>query len=316
MGVVAAAWATAAVGAASAAYGASQNSKAAKANQNAYDQTRDDYASRLKLAAEGAAALNEQYNSIVGERPGLSWEEFVKDKIRAINDPFLREFYTKAKKEDYEQLREFAKMATTDNVENLQAAADKISNGRWNEMIDKRNELVLNTDASSRYARAYELSAPIRTDASTVKYEGGKLIEGQRADKQAFSIANEVQTQVEQEQKADLRALETDRLGAAERQAEKARGFMEFFDATGYATAAEADRTKLVHGYQQMDEERAFSLYEMFAGAAAGITPGDPNYQNAGPGNELISGGIKLATTGLSNYGNAQKQQKTTSTTY
>ena len=298
-----------------AAYGAYQNNQAANANEEAQALSRQDYAKRLQEAGRIAKELNDQYNQIVGERPNLSWESFIGDKIKAINDPFLREFYTNAKKEDFDRMREFAQKATTDNVENLQSAADKLSNGKWKEIIDKRDNLVLNTDAASRMARTYELAAPVRTGASTVKYDSkGQLVEGQRADKQAFSVAQEVQTQIEQEQKQDLRQLENDRLNAAASQTAKASQFMQFFDATGYATAAESDRTNLVNGYQAVDESRAFDIYKMFAGASSGIAPVQPTYQSSGAGNELISAGVKLGSQYISNNYGLKKQPMTGNT--
>ena len=311
----AAAWIGLAVAAGSAYSGYSQNKKAEEANEQAQTLSRQDYAARLQEAGRIAKELNAQYNEIVGERPNLSWESFIGDKIKAINDPFLREFYTNAKKEDFERMREFAKAATTDNVDNLQEAADKLSNGKWKEIIDKRDNLVLNTDAASRMARTYELAAPVRTGASTVKYDSkGQLVEGQRADKQAFSVAQEVQTQIEQEQKQDLRQLENDRLNAAASQTAKASQFMQFFDATGYATAAESDRTNLVNGYQAVDESRAFDIYKMFAGASSGIAPVQPTYQSSGAGNELISAGVKLGSQYISNNYGPKKQPMTGNT--
>jgi len=309
-----AAWASVAISAASAAYGAKQNSDAKKANSQMANESKEDYAARLRAAGVMAAEFEKQYNELTESRPGLSWESFVRDKIKAINDPFLRQFYTTAKQEDFDRLREFAKAATNDNVSNLEAVADRLSGGKWKETIDKRNELVFNTNAAGRMARSYELAAPVRTAASTVRYDDkGQLIEGQRADKQAFQIATEVQTEIEREQKQDLRHLETDRLSAAQSQVEKARGFMEFFDATGYATAVEADRSKLVHDYQIADEDRAFEIYKMFAAGASDITPTQPTYQNPGAGNALITSGVSGVTSGLSAYSDKQKADKTAS---
>lgn len=303
-------WAGVAVAAGSAIMGAKQNADAADENERRAGESKKDYANRLKAAAEVAKKMSKEYDEIVENRPGLSWESFVRDKMRSLNDPFLRDAYTNAKKQDFENMRAFADAATSDNVENLQEVADRLSGGRWKDIIDQRDKLVLETDAAERYARTYELAAPVRTGASTVKYDNkGNLIEGQRSDKQAFQIANEVQTDVEREQKSDLRQLETDRLSAAESQVEKARSYLGFFDATGYATAAEADRSNLVHGRQQTDEERQFELFKLFAGAAAGITATQPSYVNPGVGNELISSGMQLASSSISAYNNKPKGQ-------
>jgi hypothetical protein len=299
----------AAIGLGTAAVGAYQNSKESKANDERFQISREDYETRLKESAKIMAGMESEYNALLEERPDLRWSEFVKDKTRALADPALREFYTQAKEEDFDVMRQLAKAASGDNLDNVISLADELSGGKWKDYVDKRNELVMETNAADRYARSYELAAPVRTGASTVKYDDqGQLIEGQRADKQAFDIATEVDTQIKQEQKQDLRLLQQDTLGAAERQTERARDFMGFFDATGYATAAEADRSALLHDYQQTDEQRQFDLYKMFAGAAAGITPTDPRYVSPTGGNELISSGVKLASNSLSNYGNQTKQ--------
>lgn len=308
MGAIAA-WATVAIAAGSAYAGSQQNKKEAEQNARLEEEAKTDYAARLKLAGNTAKEMEREYNEIVKDRPNLSWESFIGDKIKAINDPYLRQFYSQAKAQDFEALRSFAKVASQDNVANLQKAADDLSGGRWKEITDKRNELVMQTDAGARMARAYELAAPVRTGASTVRYDDqGRLIEGQRADKQAFSVAQEVQTATEQEQKADLRQLETDRLSAAQSQTQKADQFMQFFDPTGYATAAEADRTALVNNYQKTDEERQFEMYKLWAQASSGIQPVQPNY-TTGAGNELIAAGVKTGSDALSAYSSYKRGQ-------
>jgi hypothetical protein len=310
MGAIAA-WASLALAAGSTAYGVSQNKKEEEANAQMQGESKKDYAARLKMAGKIAGEMEKEYNKIVEQRPGLSWESFMRDKIKAISDPYLRQFYTNAKVQDWDMLRAFAKSATSDNVDSLMASADKLSGGRWKEITDQRDKLVLETDAGARMARAYELAAPVRTGASTVRYDDqGRLIEGQRADKQAFSLAQEVVTATEQEQKADLRQLETDRLGAAQSQVQKADQFMQFFDPTGYATAAESDRSSLVHGYQNADEERQFELYKLFAQSAGGITPTQPQY-TSGAGNAAIAAGVKLGGDALSAYSSYKKGQNT-----
>ncbi len=311
MGVVAAAIAGAAVSASAGIY---MNRKNEKANAAARAASMGDYQSRLDAAAKVAAQMQGEYEDLLGERPNLSWEEYVKSKIKAIDDPYLRQVYTEGKSEDFEKLRQFAKIASSDNTDNLMEAADKLSGGTgaFQKAIDERNRLVLDTDASSRFSRAYELAAPIRTGATTVKYDSqGNLIEGQRADKQAFSVANEVQTEVEREKLSNLRALEQDRISAAASQTEKARGFLQFYDPTSFAIDLDNNRMAAEMGFQMADEDRAFKMYQMFAGAAAGITPTQPTYANPNAGNELISGGINLATNALTSYYGGKQNQTT-----
>lgn len=290
------------------AYGAYSNKKAADTNASREAQSRADYADRLKAAAVWAKQLGEQYNEIVGERPDISWESFVQNHIRAIDDPILRQAYTEAKAKDYEMLRTFASQASDDNVDNLERILDDISGGQWAALRDKRNELVMETDAQARMARAFELSAPVRSGASTVRYDSqGRLVEGQRADKQAFTVAQEVQTAVEQEQKQDIRQLQSDYTQVALSQQQRATDFMGFFDATGQAISMETNRSALEHGYQAMDEQRAFDMFKMFAGASAGTAPVQPLYQDTGVGNQLISSGLSGFSSSVSAYGNQKK---------
>jgi len=304
--LMAAIFAAIALAATSTAVGVSQNRKAEKQNELARQESQEGYEARLELAAEQAKVFSEQYDEAVKSRPNLDWNSFVKEKIAAIDDPYLRQVYTQAKDEDFARMQTFANRATDSNTKNLLQVADDLSGGpgKFAEITKKRNELVMNTDAAGRLARTYELAAPLRTGASSVKYdEQGNPIAGQRADAQVFNIAQEVQTGIEQEQKQDLRQLEVDRLGAAQSQVEKARSFMPFFDATGVALALDEDRFKTQNTFQLLDEQRAFDMYSAFAQGAAGITPQQPNYVPGGPGNELIKSGIQLGSNAASSYG-------------
>jgi hypothetical protein len=302
-----------------AAAGAYQNKKNREANAQARGESMEDYQARLDQAADSARILEKEYNELIKSRPNVSWESFVRNKIKAIDDPELRRFYDEAKEEDFNRMREFAKIASSDNTDNLMEAADRLSggDGAFAAAIKRRNDLVLNTDAAGRFARSYELAAPIRTGATTTKYDSqGNLVEGQRSDKQAFSIANEVQTAVEQEQKSDLASLERDRISAAASQVEKARGFLSFYDPTGFASNIDDTRMAAEMDYQSADEQRAFQMYSMFANAASGISPTTPTYADPNAGNELIAAGIKSGSDAIgSYYSNRQKQPTAASTT-
>lgn len=313
MGVIAAAIVGVAAAGATAYVGSQSNKTAEEQNEAMRSDSKEDYTKRLSVAQQNLKKINQEFNKVLKERPNTSWESFIKSKLKSVNDPAVRDLYVNGKAEDFAKIQEFAQRASEGNVDNFIQAADEISGGRWNEFINKRNDLVATTDAASRYQRAYELSAPIRGDASTVRYDNqGRLIEGQRADKQAFNIATEVQTGIEQEQKNDLRLLENDRASAAASQLEKASQFTSFFDATGYASKLADEQMAQKQAWQAVDESRHFDLYKMFAGSAAGITAVQPNYVDPNQGNAMIAQGIKMGTDSVSSY---YKNKPTTSPT-
>lgn len=295
-------WISAIVGLAGTAVGVSQNASASKFNRMMYNQSREDYETRLQIAAEGAKTLGDQYNAVQGERPDLTWEGYVGELVKALKDPKLLEAYHNAKQEDFNVLRKLADTAGKDNTKQFQEIYDTLSHGRGQEIIDQRNKLVLEDDTAQRYARALELRAP-QIGAGTVKYDNfGKLIQGQRADKTVFDTAYETVVDTNRERKQDLRALEGDRTAAAQSQQEKAKSFMGFYDYTGYSTANFDNQRKQQLDFQMRDEERAFELYKLFAAGSAGLVPSQPSYVSQTGGNELISSGTKLIGSALASY--------------
>lgn len=282
-----------------AAIGAGVAAKGAADNKQAQTVSRSDYENRLGLIKAGATQLLSQYNQVVAQRPGLSWDDFVDERVRALNDPNILAAYDNRKQGDFEVLRSIATIATNDNVDNFKTAFDKLSNGKGQEIINQRNDLVLNDDTAQRMTRAWELRAP-EVGAGTVRYDPtGKLIEGQSADKKVFDTAYETVVATNQERQQNLAQLERDRTSAAESQQQKATQFMPFYDSTGYITSMDQQSRLERLGFQSTDESRAFGLYQAFAQASAGITPVQPNYQ---AGDALISSGSQIATGALASY--------------
>lgn len=303
-------WGAVAAAAISAGVGVYQNSRAESANEEATQQSRADYEARVKAAGKAAAEMLKQYNEVVEQRPGTDWNTFARNYIRALDDPSLREAYANAKDEDFAKMREFAEAASEDNVDTLLETFDRLNGGRGQEVLDERTRMVLDIDASDRYARAYELAAPIRTNPSTVRYDTtGRLVEGQRADKQAFDIAQEVITETDRERLANITQLENDRLRASESQQEKALDFLSFYDSTGFATALEDQRSSREFALQAIDEQRAWDLFSSFAQGATGMQPVQPNLQSTTAGNELISQGVRLAAGAYSDYQKGQSKK-------
>jgi len=282
--------------------GAMQNASAASANERRFNISREDYERRLQMAAETSEELAAAYENIVKERPELTWEAYVREWAQAIDDPQVREIYKRMKTEDFAQIRALADIATIGNIDNFKIAFDELSNGKGEEIINMRNDLVLQDDTNQRFQRALQLRSPA-IGADTVRYDSqGRLVEGQRADKQAFNIAYDTVVETNRERLANISALERDRMNAAESQREKATSFLNFYDNTGYSTALFAQNRQERQTFQQLDESRAFELYKMFAGAAAGITPAQPGYLPTDGGNALISSGMNMATSSLGTY--------------
>ena len=283
-------------------YGAYQTSQTNKGNQQAYGDSRADYEARIAAAQKGLAQVEDQYNKVREQRPDISWEGYVDSLVKSIDDPKLRAAYDSAKQKDFGVLRTLAKTASEDNSANFRIALNSASNGKAAEIIDQRNDLTLNNDTKQRFARAMELRAP-EIGAGTVKYdEKGQLIEGQRADKQVFSTAYEVQDAVNKERLNNLAQLERDRSSVAASQQEKARSFMPFYDATGLSVNAFADNRKELIDFQKMDEMQAFDLYKTFAAAASGIQPSQPGYQSSAASQALTGQAVTAAGSALASY--------------
>ena len=298
-------WLLGAAGIGTAAYGISSANKTNKANEQAQQASQADYEARLKAAQEGFAQMQEQYNQIRSERPDLTWQGYVGELITSLNDPNLTKAYAEAKQSDFQVLEALASKATSDNVENFQSAFDKASNGQGKEIIDSRNDLVLNDDTQARVARAYELRAP---QISAVKYdENGDVVQGQRADKQVFQTAYETVVDTNRERLQNISQLERDRTATAISQQQRATDFMPFYDRTGFAaTAFDKNRTERID-FQKLDEMQAFELMKTFASASMGITPTQPAYQGNSLAGSLVGSGITAAASGFASAYNGNK---------
>lgn len=297
--------------------GIATNAQTNSANEDAYNESRSDYKKRLAAAAKGARQLLGQFNEVAEERPGTDWATFVRQYIRTIDDPNLRAAYNQAKDEDFDKLLEFAEASTDENTDNYLKVFDRLSGGKGQEILNKRTQLALETDAASRFDRAYELAAPLRGAAGAVAYDSeGNPIAGQRADAQVFNVAYETQSAVEQEQKQDLARLEQDRTSAAQSQQDKAGAFLQFYDGTGQAQNLFGAQQEMAWKTQLLDEDRAFGLYSAFAQGALGITPTNPSYQAGGSGNALISSGAQMVGSGISTIGKNNNARNNTKNTY
>lgn len=304
-------WAYIAVGVVSVAVGAYSSSQATKANKEGAQASRDDYNRRIAEAQKGFAIMEQNYNAAKAERPDLTWESYSAGLVKSLNDPVLTKAYADSKAEDFKRLEVLAKRATTDNAETFKQTFDFVSNGKGAEIINQRNDLVLNDNVEARVKRAYELRAP-QIGAGTVRYDSkGNLIEGQRADKQVFSTAYEETVAANRERLANLSALERDRSSTAASQQQRASDFMSFYDATGLkATAFDKNRTENID-FAKLDQMQAFQLMNTFAQASLGITATQPQYQDPSKGYAIAAQGLTAAAAGYANNKQANANSST-----
>ena len=282
--------------------------KADKANQSATNLSREDYESRIKAAQEGFAMMQEHYNAAKAERPNLTWEGYSAELVKALNDPKVTAAYAKSKASDFATLSQLAKSATEMNLDNFSKTFDDLNGGKGREILTARQDLALNDDTAARVTRAYELRAP-QIGAGTVRYdEKGKLIEGQRADKQVFTTAYETVVDTNRERLANLTALERDRSQTALSQQERAKDFMSFYDSTGFKATAFQEQRNQQLDFQKMDEMQAFQLMSTFASAASGITPVQPQLQDTSRYSAMIG---QAATSFASAYANNASKNNT-----
>lgn len=300
--------AAAAIGAAGTAYGAYSASKTAKENQQLGNQAVADEQKRRQAAAKEATRLMDEYNNLRSERPGLTLQAFISERVQALNDPELNAAFRQFKQEDYDQAQHIADQAASGNIEQFESIVDKISAGKADEFLNKRNEIALSTNEVDAFNRAMQLRSPA-IPAGTVKMDSqGRFVEGQRADKQVFQTAFETQEQQRALQFDRVNAiLEQDR-SAAERQQEKAKDFLSFTDYTGFANAIASEQRAQQLAVQLADEERQFQLIRDFSNAAFSNQTAQPQFQSTSGSDAITRAGIELVGSSLAQYGAKKKE--------
>ncbi len=304
-------WAAIGVGAATAVVGAVGAANTNKQNkQAAADAKADEEARRARATAELEKAYA-SFNALREERPGVTFDQWKNEYVKAITDPVLRENFRKIKQEDFEAATEFATSATGTNVTNFLNARDIISQGAAPQLTGRLNEIALNADSEAAAQRAMEIRSGY-IPAGTVQYDSqGRLVEGQRADKQVFTTAYEADAAARDRQFRMGRDLLNDYTSVADRQTEKAKDFLQFAGLEPVARDMAGKSLATAIGFQQMDEQNQFDLIKMYAGAAAGVQPTQPTFRSTGPTDALMAEGISSAIKGIAQY-----YKKTNTPTY
>lgn len=291
---------------AASAYGAKKESDERKYNEKlAADAQSDEEERRAEAAKEFSKAID-AYNKLVEERPGITFRDFVAERVAALNDPELKEAFRNTRQEDFDFAQSIADQASRKNVDTFNVVFDNLSGGVGKELIDRRNEIALKDDAVSRFQRSLELQAPAIAADSAQFDANGNLIRGQRADAFSFRIAEEADRQARNEQFAKIQSvIESDR-SVAERQQEKALSFLDFGSFTDYATRLQEQSLAARLAQQQIDEERQIQFARDFASAAFTDQTRQPNYYESG-GDKLFTEGVAGAVRAAGNiYGSGK----------
>lgn len=295
-------WVATAVGVATTAYGAYSSSKTNKENKNAASQAKGD---EEKRRARATAELNKAYtafNALREERPGVTFDQWKNEYVKAISDPVLRDNFRKVKEEDFVAATDFASRASAGNVENFLSARDIVSQGAAPELTRTLNQIATSGTSEEATKRAMELRAGY-IPSGTVQYDAqGRLVEGQRADKQVFTTAYEADIANRDRQFRMSRDLLNDYSTVADRQTERAKEFLQFASMEPVAQGLATKSLTTAIGFQQQDEQNQFDLIRMYAGAAAGVQPTQPTYRSTGPSDALMAEGISTAIKGVASY--------------
>lgn len=301
-------WVATAVGVATTAYGAASSARTNKQNKRAAAQSKADEESRRERAVAELTKAQDSYNKLREERPGLTFDDWKNEYVKAISDPALRENFRKVREEDFVAATDFAKRASTGNVETFLQARDLVSQGAAPELTSRLNELALTADSPEAMKRAMELRSGY-IPSGTVKYDQqGRLVEGQRADKQVFTTAYEADVAARDRQFRMSRDLLSDYTSIADRQSEKARDFLQFASIEPTARDLSTSALRTAIGFQEADERNQFDLIRQYAAAAAGVQPVQPTYQPTTQSDALMAQGISTAVKGMASYyGNRTK---------
>lgn len=299
------------IGIAGAAYGGISSARTNKANKQAAAQAKADEKERRERALAEMSKAQEAYNALREERPGVTFEQWKREYVGAISDPVLREEFSKAKEDDFLSAVDFASRASQTNLESFADLRNALSQGAAPELTSRLNELALQADTPAAMQRAMEIRGGY-IPSGTVQYDAqGRLVEGQRADKQVFTAAYEADLAARDRQFRMSRDLLGDYTSVAERQQEKARDFLQFASLEPTARALTSSAMETAIGFQRQDEQNQFDLIKQYAAAASGVQPVQPTYQPTAQSDALMGAGISTAIKGLASYFGEKKNTPT-----
>jgi len=298
-----------AIAAASAIKGASDKAKADKANKQAAQDAQDSESQRRESTQAAISDFFDQYNKLREERPGMTIEEYVGDRLKVLNNPQLQEAFRSLTQKDFEQAQQLADMATEGNTENFKKALDSVSGGFAQIAQQKRNDIA-NTDTSEEaYKRAFQLYAPY-VPAGSVENQSNQDSALQRSNKGGFQVAYEVdqeQRQLQYTRLSDI--LQSDRNLALSQQ-ERASTFMPATSFVNYATDLHVNQRRDQLAMQLADE----NFYQSIIGGLLqqGYTDQTktPGFKDTSVYDKMIADGTAAAVKGAADIYARDQQNK------
>lgn len=297
-------------GVAQAAYGAYSSNKAEKENQAAAGQSVEDELARREAVQASIEELFGQYNALREERPGLTIEEYIGDRLKVLNNPELKSAFRSLTREDFQEAQYLADQATQGNVETFNKAVGVISDGYYQKALQGRNELAESTNSEEAYKRAMELASPMMP-AGSFEEQTQDASQLQRGNKFAFQTAYEVDQGQRQLKWDRLNSIINDDRNLALRQQERAATFMPMTSFVNYATDLHLNQRKDQLAMQLSDESFMQSLIGGLMGQAYSNQAAAPSFRDTAVYDKMISEGIGSAVKGGSQiYADNQKSSK------
>lgn len=308
-------WAMLIAGVAQAAYGAYQSNQTSKENEALANQSVEDEMARRENVQAAIEEMFGQYNALREERPGLTIEEYIGDRLKVLNNPELKAAFRNLTREDFAEAQYLADQATQGNVETFNKAVNAISDGYYQKAIKGRNDLAESTNSEEAYKRAMELASPMMP-AGSFEEQTQDASQLQRGNKFAFQTAYEVDQGQRQLKWDRLNSIINDDRNLALRQQERASTFMPMTSFVNYATDLHLNQRKDQLAMQLSDESFMQSLIGGLMGQAYTNQTASPSFRDTSVYDKMIAEGIGSAVkSGSQIYADSNKNNKKTGTT-
>lgn len=304
---MAAAWAMVAIGVASAIKSQSDSNKAQRANKQAAADAAKAEGARREAVQGAIEDFFSQYNKLREERPGMTIEEYINDRLKVLGNEELKAKFRQLTEEDFAQAQHIADLATEGNIARFQEGVQKLSGNFYNYALDERNKIAQDTNSEKAYQRAMELYSPY-VPAGSAENQTNPDSQLQRSNKGAFQVAYEVDQEQQQLRYQRLSDILSQDRNLMLSQQEKAATFMPATSFVNYATDLHVNQRRDQLAMQLADE----SFFQSIIGGlmAQGYTDQtrSPAFRDTSVYDKMVAEGVSSAVKGAADiYANKSK---------